>query len=122
MATTKNINIPIQTRLKVWERENKQCFYCGSKVKFEDLTIDHVKARSRGGKDHESNYVCCCKDCNKIKANMSVEEFNNVINNLHNLLRNESKFMLLLKHFNVKITRKTSFVEKANLIIQNQKV
>ena len=32
------------------------------------ITIDHITAKSKGGKNHHTNYQCLCKKCNEIKA------------------------------------------------------
>lgn len=39
------------------------------------LTIDHILARSKGGKDAMSNYQTMCFGCNNDKDKMSFEEF-----------------------------------------------
>ena len=49
------------SRKKVLVRDNYTCQYCGSK---EDITIDHVLPRSRGGKSTFLNCVASCKECN----------------------------------------------------------
>ena len=52
-------------RIKIKEKWNYECAYCGSDI---DLTIDHVIPRSKGGKDSAENMVCCCHECNQDKA------------------------------------------------------
>ena len=57
-----------------------ECLYCGRKMdlQFENehsFTIDHYLARSKGGKDIPDNLVFCCRDCNLLKSNMSVEKY-----------------------------------------------
>ncbi len=44
---------------------DNQCAYCGST---EDLTLDHIVPRSRGGSNHSTNILCACKKCNADKA------------------------------------------------------
>lgn len=42
-----------------------RCVYCGSS---ENLTLDHVKAKTNGGRDEASNLVPACLSCNRSKA------------------------------------------------------
>ena len=39
------------TRQNLFERDRHTCQYCGKKFKTEDLTIEHILPRSRGGKN-----------------------------------------------------------------------
>ncbi len=59
-------------RRKIKERWNYQCAYCGSD---ENLTIDHVVPRSKGGIDFAKNVVCCCYDCNQSKSHTPWEDW-----------------------------------------------
>ena len=59
-------------RRKIRERWNYKCAYCGSE---ENITIDHVLARSKGGLDTTKNMVCCCHSCNQDKAQEAWEEW-----------------------------------------------
>jgi 5-methylcytosine-specific restriction endonuclease McrA len=59
-------------REEVKLRDNKRCVYCGSK---DNLTIDHVRPRSKGGKTTADNCVTACRSCNQAKGSMSIEEF-----------------------------------------------
>ena len=59
----------------VWERDNFQCKYCGMHITSKaQLTTDHIKARSKGGKTVYENMVTACSGCNKRKANRSLED------------------------------------------------
>ena len=35
---------------------------------FKELTLDHVKPRSKGGQDLTTNVVCACRKCNADKG------------------------------------------------------
>jgi len=47
-----------------WRRQVERgiCYYCGKKVKPEELTMDHKIPLSRGGTSDRSNIVPACKD------------------------------------------------------------
>jgi len=59
-------------RRKVKERWDFECAYCGTE---ENLTIDHVVPRSKGGADFTKNVVCCCHSCNQSKSNTPWEDW-----------------------------------------------
>jgi 5-methylcytosine-specific restriction endonuclease McrA len=72
-------------RVKILERDNYICGYCGKKAR----TVDHIHPKSKGGTEDESNLIACCKSCNQIKNNRSLNECGFSIK--HNtLLLNES--------------------------------
>lgn len=56
-------------------KEFRHCTYCGAKLQYKHRTLDHVKARSKGGADDKSNLVIACTDCNRMKAARDVTEF-----------------------------------------------
>lgn len=61
-------------RWQVFKRDGYRCDYCGKdNGPFE---VDHVKPVSEGGRDTIDNLVTACPDCNRKKANKSVEKFN----------------------------------------------
>lgn len=76
--------------LTLWEEEHGtlKCVYCGQdnlekvtegiRPQYQ-ATLDHVKPLSKGGAEYdESNLVCACLRCNQKKANMTLEQFNNM--------------------------------------------
>lgn len=56
------------SRRNVYRRDKYTCQYCGSRTKSEELTIDHVLPRSRGGKSTWTNCVLACFPCNSKKG------------------------------------------------------
>ena len=52
-------------RKSIKEKWNYQCAYCGSE---EDLTLDHITPRSKGGSNRATNVLCACKQCNNSKG------------------------------------------------------
>lgn len=58
----------------VYTRDNYTCQYCGKKLTYSDLTLDHVYPKSRLGPDIWENIVTCCKECNQYKADKTPKE------------------------------------------------
>jgi 5-methylcytosine-specific restriction endonuclease McrA len=56
-------------RRNIYLRDGCQCQYCGTKPAREDLTIDHVIPRSKGGRSVWENVVVACQACNARKGN-----------------------------------------------------
>jgi len=49
-------------------RQGRKCFYCGKTYPSQQLTIDHQKPVSRGGKTSLENCVLACRICNSKKG------------------------------------------------------
>jgi 5-methylcytosine-specific restriction endonuclease McrA len=60
------------TRREIFLRDDHTCQYCG--VRANDLTIDHVIPRSRGGQHTWENLVSACRACNHRKGGKTVQE------------------------------------------------
>ncbi len=63
--------IPL-TRRNILHRDSHACQYCG--YSGDELTLDHVIPRSRGGPDSWENLVSACVRCNVKKGNRTPEE------------------------------------------------
>lgn len=61
-----------QRRFRHWLRTNGRCWYCGDEITVDNMHLDHVVARSSGGR---GNLVPTCEGCNCAKGPKSVEEF-----------------------------------------------
>lgn len=56
-------------------RDGMMCRYCAVPLRFGvNFSIDHVIPRSMGGRDHLTNLVAACRDCNKRKGDKSLAE------------------------------------------------
>jgi len=53
-------------------RDGYRCVYCGST---DNLTIDHVRPKCKGGQHIASNCVTACRSCNQAKGSMHVSNF-----------------------------------------------
>ena len=58
----------------LFNRDRWRCQYCGSKLNWETIEIEHVFPSSRGGITSWLNCVSACRPCNKQKANRTPEE------------------------------------------------
>lgn len=71
------INLPykniVLSRHNIMKRDGNRCLYCGSR---QNLTIDHVMPRSRGGRDTWENLATACNDCNVRKGDLTPGEAN----------------------------------------------
>lgn len=57
------------SRRTIYKRDGNNCIYCHKKPGTEELTIDHIIPRSKGGLTTWDNCVLACVDCNSKKAN-----------------------------------------------------
>jgi len=73
-------------RAKVFKRDGYTCFYCGHN-KVQNLSLDHITPKSKGGSDNPSNLLTACKKCNNMKGDMGLDEFIEYVNKIHGNLR-----------------------------------
>jgi 5-methylcytosine-specific restriction endonuclease McrA len=66
---------PPGRRDRILRRDRFRCVYCGEPFLPEDLTLDHVEPRMRGGDDSEGNLVACCRGCNRLKGGLPAWAF-----------------------------------------------
>ncbi|RME02578.1 MAG: HNH endonuclease [Planctomycetota bacterium] len=65
---------PALSKHNICLRDNYTCQYCNHRLRKEEITIDHIIPRSKGGKTTWENCVVACKKCNKIKGNKMLSE------------------------------------------------
>lgn len=65
---------PPLTRRNVYLRDGCRCQYCLKAFSPDQLTLDHVTPRSKGGKLTWLNTVTACKDCNVRKSDYLIED------------------------------------------------
>ena len=68
--TVRRAKVPF-TKNNLLKRDNYTCQFCG---KNENLTIDHLTPKSKGGENGWLNCVISCRKCNGKKGNKSLEE------------------------------------------------
>ena len=68
-GTGKRNGQPKMSRRNIYYRDKNICQYCGQKFRTEDLNLDHVIPKSKGGEMTWQNIVCSCIPCNDKKRN-----------------------------------------------------
>lgn len=85
-------------RRALWEEQNRRCGYCGTKIGYSEVTVDHIIPISRGGPDCKDNMICSCRPCNEFKRNRTVEEFRAAIQTAnYNLMQKEPEYRAVLR-------------------------
>jgi len=64
------------SRSNLWTRDGYNCQYCGKRPRADEITVDHVVPRSKGGKTTFENTVLACLKCNVKKDNRTPEQAN----------------------------------------------
>jgi 5-methylcytosine-specific restriction endonuclease McrA len=66
--------VPPLSNPALFRRDNQLCLYCGNRFHHSDLSRDHIRPLSQGGKDNWNNVVTACKRCNNHKAGRTPEQ------------------------------------------------
>ena len=65
----------IMQRGEIFARDNYRCVFCGQVFPEEELTVDHLQARSRGGDRSGGNLVTACGACNLKKGRIRLANY-----------------------------------------------
>ncbi len=63
-----------ENRLKIFERDNYKCTYCGKQLTRFNATLDHILPVSKGGDNSFGNLTTACLHCNSQRNNQDVME------------------------------------------------
>ncbi len=61
-------------RKRIIQMYGRKCFACGRELTIDEITIDHIVARSRGGTGDQVNLQVLCEKCNNVKGDTLVEK------------------------------------------------
>jgi 5-methylcytosine-specific restriction endonuclease McrA len=61
-------------RRNIFLRDENCCQYCQKHFPRQQLSLDHIQPRSRGGLDSWENIVCACRKCNVRKGGCTPQE------------------------------------------------
>ena len=62
-------------RGEIFARDGYRCVFCGQVFPEEELTVDHLQARSRGGDRSGGNLVTACGACNVKKGRVRLAHY-----------------------------------------------
>lgn len=96
-----------EERTQIYNKSGGRCAYCGEKINFSDMQVDHVVPLRLGGEDSIENMACSCRSCNKYKSTYTVEKFREQIEQIPGrLLRDSSTFRLAVRYGLIEIKDK----------------
>jgi hypothetical protein len=64
-----------ENRLKIFERDNYRCVYCGKQLTRFTATLDHITPVSEGGDNTAENLKTACLQCNSRKTARPLSDF-----------------------------------------------
>lgn len=84
-------------RQKVYEKYGGRCAYCGRKIEYKDMQVDHLIPRiaykdgkADGDKNEIENLMPACRLCNHYKRASSIETFREMIAKIPSKLERDS--------------------------------
>ena len=63
----------LANRKRLYGEQSGDCTGCGTHFKLQNLTVDHIIARSKGGTDHIQNLQLLCGHCNSVKGDRGMD-------------------------------------------------
>ena len=91
-------------RQRVYEKYNGRCAYCGRKIEYKDMQVDHFIAKrgwNEQGTDDISNLTPACRMCNHYKRANTLETFRIYIQEIPRKLRNNYIYKVGVAYGNV---------------------
>lgn len=85
-------------RMMVYNKYGGKCAYCGKKIRYEEMQVDHIKPLYLGGADDESNWAPACRMCNYYKSTKTIEIFREELGKLRSRLEKDFIFRLALRY------------------------
>jgi 5-methylcytosine-specific restriction endonuclease McrA len=63
-----------EKRRRIIGRDRSTCYLCGARRESNELVLDHIIPRSRGGTNQDSNLAVACYPCDAFKADRLLGE------------------------------------------------
>lgn len=109
---------PIQKKIReqVYKKYNGHCAYCGCKLEYKDMQVDHViSVYGKDGSNDLDNLMPTCRMCNFYKSTYSLDDFRKNLETLHERLQKTFIYRLALKYGLIEEHKK-----KVNFYFENE--
>ena len=91
--------IPKKIRELVYQKYNGHCAYCGCKLEYKDMQVDHViSVYGKDGSNNLDNLMPTCRMWNFYKSTYSLDDFRKNLESLYERLRKPFIYRLALKY------------------------
>ena len=90
--------IPKKIREQVYQKYDGHCAYCGCKLDYKDMQVDHVISVCGKGDNNIDNLLPSCRMCNFYKGYADIECFRKRLETLHERLQKPFIYRLALKY------------------------
>lgn len=96
---TKRKAISKADRLAVYNKYDGHCAYCGCKIEYKDMQVDHVVSiYAHNGDNTMDNYMPTCRMCNQYKSTYTLDKFKEQLGRLPERLEKQFIYRLARKY------------------------
>lgn len=92
-------------RMKILKKTDGHCAYCGCRIVYNEMQIDHVVPIYNGGEDTENNMLPACRSCNHYKGTSSLGAFRNKLEKMLDVLERDSVTYKIAKRFGLVVPK-----------------
>lgn len=95
-----------KVRFEIFKRDGFTCQYCGQTPPKIVLEVDHIKPKSKNGKDDKNNLITACFDCNRGKSNILLTEITPTIKKNLDILNEKHDQLIAFERLQKRIRTK----------------
>lgn len=110
MSENKRRRLTKSERMKILKKTDGHCAYCGCKITYNEMQIDHVISIYNGGEDTESNMLPACRSCNHYKGTSSLGAFRRKVEKMLDVLERDNVTYKIAKRFGLLVPKPRKIV------------
>jgi hypothetical protein len=103
-------------RIAIYLRDGLACVYCGASLESEQMSIDHIRPRSKGGSNSATNLVTACLKCNRCRGDRHIDLWLDIVAQYRNYDVTATE---LRKHIR-NCTRRVLPTNEAKIVLANR--